>query len=223
MFSIKTNVDQLVRSYGRRVERVRGVVRQGIRNARPRTDAILNAETQAAFKVRDARMQRTWRLAVPSSGDLKLIVTNMMRGFGLHVTGGTITPKGRSKLAIPINTRFGSRIGTAKFANLLVRLRHAGLVVIKGNIIYVRVPMNTSRRGGVAIGSRVNKKFRTAFQGSKRRPSGFDIKLNPEGLTPIAVLRPSVALRKRFNMDRIVRDRIIPVVLDSIGAELAKL
>jgi hypothetical protein len=168
-------------------------------------------------------MQRAWRLAVPASGELKLIITNLMRGFGLHVTGGTIFPKGRSKLLIPINTRFGSRIGTAKFANLVVRLRHAGLVVIKGNILYVRVPMNESRRGGVAVGTRVQKKFRSFFQGSKRRPSGFDIKLNPEGLTPIAVLRPSVALRKRFDMDRIARDRIIPVVLDSIRSEMASL
>lgn len=221
--SIRTNVQDLVRQYGRRVDRVRGAIRDGVRKARPRTDAILHQETQAAFKVRDPRMQRAWRLGVPSGGELKLIITNMMRGFGLHVTGGTILPKGRSKLLIPINTRFGTRIGTAKFANMVVRLRHAGLVLIKGNVLYVRVPMNTSRRGGVAVGSRVNKNFRAFFQGSKKRPSGFEIKLNPEGLTPIAVLRPSVSLRKRINMDRIVRGRIVPVVLDSIRHELEAL
>jgi hypothetical protein len=148
---------------------------------------------------------------------------NMARGFGLHVTGGTISPKGRSKLLIPINTRFGSRIGLKKFQTLVVRLRHDGLTVIKGNVLYVRVPMNTSRRGGVAAGSRVQKRFRTRLQGTLKRPSGFDIKLNPEGLTPIAVLRPSVALRARFNMDRIARQRIVPVVLDSIRTEIENL
>lgn len=220
--SIKTNIVDLVSRYGRRVGDVRGAIQRGIKAARPRTDEILNQETKAAFNVRDARMQRSWRLAVPSS-ELKLIITNLMRGFGMHVTGGVISPKHGSKLLIPINTRFGTRIGTKKFYKLVDWLRREKLTVIKGNLLYVRVPMNVSRRGGVAPGTRVQKRFRTQFQGSKRRPSGFDIILNPEGLTPIAVLRPSVALRRRFDMYRIAQQRIIPAVLDSISAEVAKL
>jgi len=221
--SIRSNVADLVKQYARRADQAREAARRGARNARPRTDAILNQETEAAFKVRDPRMRRAWRLWVPSSGELKLVIMNLMRGFGLHVTGGTVFPKGRSKLLIPINTRLGTRIGLKKFQTMVVRLRYDKMTVIKGNILYVRVPMNTSRRGGVGIGTRVQKSFRTRFQGTLKRPSGFDIKLNPEGLTPIAVLRPSVALRKRFDMDRIVRQRIVPVVLDSIRSEFENL
>lgn len=222
-FGIRTNVQELIRQYGVRVEDTGSAIRRAVRNARPRTDAILNQETSAAFKVRDARMLRSWRLAVPGSGELKMIIVNLMKGFGLHVTGGMITPKHGSKLLIPINTRFGTRIGTKKFYKLVDWLRREKMTVIKGNLLYVRVPMNESRRGGVAPGTRVQKRFRTRFQGSKRRPSGFDIKLNPEGLTPIAVLRPAVALRRRFDMYRIATQRIVPVILDSIRAELLKL
>ena len=220
---LRTNVQQLVREYRVRTDDARTAIRRGIRNARPQTDAILNQETRSAFNVRDARMQRSWRLAVPSSGEVKLIIVNLMRGFRLHVTGGVISPKGGSKLLIPINTRFGTRIGTKKFYKMIDWLRREKLTVIKGNLLYVRVPMNESRRGGVAAGTRVQKRFRTSFQGSKRRPSGFDIKLNPEGLTPIAVLRPAVTLRARFDMQRIATTKIIPVLLDSIRTELASL
>jgi hypothetical protein len=221
--SIRTNVAELVKQYARRADQARDAARRGAQKARPRTDAILNQEAEAAFKVRDPRMRRAWRLWVPSSGEIKLVIMNLMRGFGLHVTGGVVSPARRSKLLIPINTRFGSRIGTKKFANMIVRLRYDKMLLIKGNVVYVRVPMNTSRRGGVGIGTRVQKSFRTRLQGTLKRPSGFDIKLNAEGLTPIAVLRPSIALRKRFDMDRIARDRIIPVVLESIRSEFESL
>jgi len=222
-FDMHTNVRELVASYRQHAEDVRGAVRKGVRVARPATDTILNAEADAAFKVRDpGRMRRTWRLAVPSGGPIKLVIVNLMRGFEMHVSGGTIGPKHGSKLLIPINTRLGTRIGTKKFYKLVDWLRREKLTVIKGNILYVRVPTNESRRGGVAAGTRVQKRFRSRFQGSKRRPSGFEIQLNPEGLTPIAVLRPSVTLRPRFDIGRIVPMRIVPAILDGIASEVSK-
>jgi len=221
-FDMRTNVRELIAGYGKHFDDVRGAVRKGVRSARPGTDAILNAEVDAAFRVRDQRMRRSWRLAVPGSGEIKLIVSNLMRGFGLHVRGGTISPKHGTRLLVPINTRGGTRIGTKKFYRMIDWLRREKLTVIIGNILYVRVPTNQSRRGGVAVGSRVQKRFRSRFQGSKKRPSGFEINLNAEGLTPIAVLRPSVTLRARFDNTRIVLTRIMPLINQGIAAEMAR-
>lgn len=193
--------------------------KQAMRKARPATNAVLNDEMGKAFNVKDARAMRSWRLAVPSDR-ASMILTNLMRGFSVHVTGGTILPKRGRALLIPINTRMGTRIGTKKFYQMIDWLQREKLTVILGNKLYVKPVMNESRRGGVAVGTRVNKRFRSRFQGSSKRPSGFDIKLNAYGLTPIAIIRPSITLRARFNMDRIVRDRIIPVIIDQIGSEV---
>lgn len=216
--SIATNVRELTERMRLRGRAATGLTREAFKKSRPDTDAVLNAEMKAAFNVRDARAVRSWRLGVPSDR-LAMRLTNLMRGFELHVKGGAINPRGSRALLIPINTRMGSRIGTKKFYAMIDWLRREKLTVIKGNILYVKPVMNTSRRGGVAAGTRVNKRFRARFQGSLKRPSGFDIKLNAEGLTPIAVLKRSVSMRARFDMDRIIDQRILPIVIRKIGAE----
>jgi hypothetical protein len=130
--------------------------------------------------------------------------------------GGSIAPRNAARaLLIPINMAQGTRIGAKKFYKLIDWLRREKLTIIKNGILYVRPPMNTSRRGGVAIGTRVSKKFRARFSGG-RRPSGFDIKLNEHGLTPIAVVRRSISLRKRWDMPALVRRRILPLILEGI-------
>jgi hypothetical protein len=221
--SIRQNVAEVLAQYRRDFDRSRAAIRHGVRNARPATDAILKAEARQVFKVRDPRMDRSWRVYAPRDANARLVIMNLMRGFELHATGGTITPRGGSQLLIPINTRLGSRIGTKKFYSMIAWLRREKLTIIRNGVLYVRVPMNTSRRGGVAAGTRVQKKFRSRFQGSLKRPSGFDIKLNPEGLTPIAVVKRSISMRKRFNMDQVVRARLLPALLDSIRIEMDRL
>lgn len=220
-FGIRTNVEELARGFRANKPATTRAIRDALRKSRPLTDGVLATETRAAFKVRDQRMMKSWRLAVPRD-ELKLIITNLMRGFKLHTTGGTISPRSRRVLLIPINTRLGTRIGTKKFYQMIDWLQREKLTVVKDGILYVKPPTNTSRRGGVAPGSRVQKRFRTRFQGSKRRPSGFDIKLNPDGLTPIAVMRRSIRLPKRLDMDRIVRTRIIPIILRELREQMAK-
>lgn len=221
-FNVRTNVDQLARQFKARKEQADRSTRTALKKARPLTDNVLNTETRAAFKVRDQRMLRTWRLAVPS-GEMKLVIVNVMRGFKLHAQGGTIAPRSRRALLIPINTRFGTRISTKKFYKLIDWLQREKLTFVRGNILYVKPPMNESRRGGVAPGTRIQKRFRSRFQGSRKRPSGFDIRLNEQGLTPIAVIRSSIRLHKRFDMPRIVRARILPIVMRSVAEEFAKL
>lgn len=221
-FNVRSNVDAFTRVLKANKEKAERAARDGLRKARPLTDNVLASETKAAFNVKDQRMLRSWRTSVPS-GELKLVLVNLMRGFSLHAQGGTIAPRSGRALLIPINTRMGTRISTKKFYKLIDWLHREKLTFVKGNILYVKPPMNTSRRGGVGAGTRINKKFRSRFQGTKRRPSGFDIKLNENGLTPIAVIKRSISMRKRFDMERIVRTRLLPIVLRSIGDEFAKI
>jgi hypothetical protein len=185
----------------------------GMSDAKPAVRAALQEEQRTHFNVKQQRFERTWRIGVKSAG--VMIITNIMKGFSLHALGGTISPRHGQALLIPINTAAGTRLGAKKFYKMIDWLRREKLTIIKNGILYVRPPMNTSRRGGIAIGSRVNKKFRAQFTGG-RRPSGFDIKLNEHGLTPIAVVRRSISLRKRWDMPDVVQRRLLPLILDAI-------
>lgn len=219
-FNVRTNVDELARRFRARKEQAARATRDGLRKARPLTDNVLKDETRAAFNVRDMRMLKSWRLSVPPT-ELKLVIVNLMRGFRLHAEGGVVAPRSRRVLLIPINT--AARLGTKKFYKMIDWLMREKLTVIKGNILYVKPPTNVSRRGGVATGTRIQKRFRSRFSGAAKRPSGFEIKLNEHGLTPIAVMRRSLTLRKRFDMNRIATTRLMPIVVRSIADEFAKL
>jgi hypothetical protein len=205
-------------------ERVKRSIAGGLKDARPRTDAILKEETRRAFKtVAGGKFEKAWRIRTIESNlsGLGIEITNLARWFKMHVVGGEIgkrtTPRA---LLIPINTRFGSRLSTKKFFKLIDWLMQEKLTVIKNGVLYVKPPMNTSRRGGVAVGTRVSKRFRSRFQGSAKRPSGFDIRLNPDGLTPIAIIRTSIAMKRRFDFDGIAQRRILPVVAAAVTNRL---
>lgn len=215
----RNNLNDVVASFGRRISESRAAIERGLKKSRPATDQALRTEAHASFKIRDPRADRMWRVGVPS-GTLTLRITNLMRGFELHVTGGTIAPKRGSALLIPINTYLGGRIGTARFYKLVDWLRREKLTFIRGNILYVRVPMNTSKRGGVGVGTHVQKKFRAKMQGTLKRPSGFGLNVNAEGLTPIAVLRRSISLHARFNVDSVTNSRVIPIILENVRQEM---
>jgi len=217
-FNVRSNIAELQAQFAANKREMARAIRDGFRASKEPVREVLKQEARSAFRVRDPRMERTWR--VSTSRAPSLIVRNLMRGFGLHVTGGVIRPKRGTALLIPINTRGGTRIGTAKLYKLVDWLHREKLLFAKNGILYVKPMMNTSRRGGVAAGTRVNKKFRSKFQGSLKRPSGFEIKLNAEGLTPIAVIRRSVTLRKRFDIDSIARNKLIPLIMKNIANEL---
>jgi hypothetical protein len=211
---------------------VKGAIIGALRDARPETDRILKQESQRAFKIASqSKFLRAWRIrvlggsaaegAVSVSG-YGLEITNLARWFKVHTTGGDIAHRSTPRaLLIPINTRFGMRITTKKFYKLIDWLIQEKLTVIRNGILYVKPPMNESRRGGVAAGTRVNKRFRQRFQGSKRRPSGFDIKLNEHGLTPIAIIRTSVSMKRTFAFADIVQRRVLPVVTARVVSRFA--
>lgn len=206
-------------------EKVKRAIAGGIKDARPRTDEILKQETRRAFKTQPGgKFERAWRIKVVESRlhGLGMQITNLAPWFKMHVEGGTIgkrtTPRA---ILVPINTYLGARISTKKFYKLIDWLMREKLTVVKDGVLYVKPPMNTSRRGGVAAGTRVQKSFRSRFQGSKRRPSGFSLRLNEEGLTPIAIIRTSISMKKRFDFVGIARRRLMPVIAASVANRLA--
>lgn len=204
---------------------VKRSIQGGLKDARPLTDAILQQETRRNFKLSAGatRFLKAWRIkTVESRHGMGLQILNRAKWFKVHTTGGNIGRRVAPRaILVPINTRLGSRIGTQKFKKLIDWLMQEKLTVIRNGILYVKPVMNTSRRGGVAVGARVNKRFRNRFQGSQRRPSGFEIKLNEHGLTPIAIIRTSIAMRRRFDLEGIAQRRIAPVVAAKITARFA--
>jgi hypothetical protein len=214
--SIRSNIAELQARIAGRKRAMDRAIRSGMVDAKPAVRAALQAEQRGAFNVKQTRFLRTWRISVRSQKLGTMLIDNIAKGFSLHAQGGTVSPRHGSALLIPINTVIGSRIGAKKFYALIDWLRREKLTIIKNGILYVRPPMNTSRRGGVEVGTLVQKKFRFKFSGTVRRPVGFDIKLNEHGLTPIAVVKRSISLRKRWDMPDIVQRRVLPLILDAI-------
>lgn len=216
--NIRSNIDVLRAAFEAKKRSLDRAIVLGMRAAKPAVRAILQDEQRRAFKVQQERFLRTWRIGVRSVPPTT-IIENISRGFGLHVTGGSIGSRGGEAVLIPINTAAGTRIGTRKFYRMIQWLHQEKLTIVKNGVLYVRPPMNTSRRGGVQVGTRIQKRFRQRFSGSFKRPTGFDIKLNANGLTPIAIVRRSITMRKRFDMTDIVQRRLIPIIVQSIRAE----
>lgn len=213
--NIRTSISKLQTDFAIEKERMARAVKQGMRDAKMPIRSALQAELKSAFNVKQDRFLRTWRIGVRSAGTGTMIIENVMKGFTLHATGGFIGPR-KSAVLIPINTAAGSRIGAKKFYQMIDWLMQEKLTIIKDGVLYVKPPMNESRRGGVAVGTRIQKKFRQRFSGPRKRPSGFDIKLNEHGLTPIALVRRGVSERKRIDMPSIISKRIVPLVLKGI-------
>lgn len=219
--NIRADIAKLQTQIAADKDRMAKAVKAGMRASKLVLRAALQAEMKTAFKVKQERFLRTWTISTNELPNT-IIIRNKAQGFALHATGGTIGPRSGSALLIPMNTVGGSRIGTKKFYKLVDWLRQNKLTFIKNGILFVKPMMNTSRRGGVGIGTRVSKKFRSKFQGSLKRPSGFEIKLNEHGMTAIAVVKRGITMRKRFDMQGLTRKTLVPIVMSSIEAELAR-
>ncbi len=196
-------------------------VRQGMRNAKPEVKRVLGKEMRKAFKVNKAQFaDRTWRISTDNSA---MTIRSLVRWLGTH-EGGTISARGKA-LLIPINTYLGSRIGTKKFYKLVDWLRQNKLTVIKNGVLYANPVWNTSKRGGVGVGTRINKKFRATLQGSLKRPSGFSVSPafeRADRLIPIAIIRRSIHMKKRFSLSDIAARSLRDIVAKHIQQELYK-
>ena len=197
-------------------------IRKGMRAAKPEIKAALGKEMRRAYDVKKVQFaEKTWRI---STGNSVMTIQSLVKWFGAQ--GDTIVPRGHRALLIPINTYLSSRITTKKFYSIVAWLRQENLSVIKGGILYAKPVWNTSKRGGVKVGTRINKQFRRRFQGTLKRPSGFsltDIKvIDGERLVPIAVLRRSVRMPKRFDLVGLARSRLVNIAARHIESELIK-
>lgn len=196
-------------------------VRQGMRNAKPEVKKVLGQEMRKAFKVKKPQFaDKTWRISTDNSA---MTIRSLLRWLGAH-EGKTISARGRA-LLIPINTYLGARIGTKKFYKLVDWLRQNKLSVIKDGVLYANPVWNTSKRGGVGVGTRINKKFRATLQGSLKRPSGFSVSPafeRADRLIPIAIIRRGINMRKRFSLSDIAARSLRGIVEKHIQQELYK-
>lgn len=196
-------------------------VRQGMRNAKPEVKTVLSGEVRKAFKVNKEQFaDKAWRISTDNSA---MTIRSLVRWLGAH-EGATISARGKA-LLIPINTYLGARIGTKKFYKLVDWLRQNKLTVIKDGVLYANPVWNTSKRGGVGVGTRINKKFRATLQGSLKRPSGFSVSPafeRADRLIPIAIIRRSIHMRKRFSLQDIAVRSLSRIVSKHIEQELYK-
>lgn len=196
-------------------------IRNGMRAAKPEVKKILGQEMRKSFKVQKAQFaDRTWRI---STANRAMTITSLVRWLG--VQGGTTISARGGALLVPINTYLGARITTKKFYKLVDWLRQNKLTVIKNGILYANPVWNTSRRGGVGVGTRINKKFRATLQGSIKRPSGFSVSPafeRADRLIPIAVIRKNIRMPKRFVLSDVASKSLVQIVRTHIMQELAK-
>lgn len=196
-------------------------IRQGMRNSKPDVKKVLGVEMRKSFKVRKPQFaDKTWRI---STDNRSMTIRSLVRWLGSQA-GSTISARGRA-LLIPINTYLGTRISTKKFYKLVDWLRQNKLTVIKDGVLYANPVWNQSRRGGVAAGTRINQKFRARFQGSIKRPSGFSVSPafeRSDRLIPIAIIRRSIRMPKRFSLTDIARQSLTSIVRQHIEKEFKR-
>ena len=196
-------------------------VRQGMRNSKREVKGVLGNEMRRAFKVRKEQFaERSWRISTDNNA---MTIRSLVKWLGAH-EGSTISARGKA-LIIPINTYLGTRIGTKRFYKLVDWLRQNKLSVIKDGVLYANPVWNTSKRGGVGVGTRINKKFRATIQGSLKRPSGFSVSPafeRADRLIPIAIIRRNISMKKRFSLSDIASRSLVSIVTKHIQEEINK-
>lgn len=191
-------------------------IKRGFDSAKPAVKSALESEMMSVFKVKRGGFAKSWR--VSTSGQLGngapvMRIFNIVRWMREHIDGGGIIPRSGRALLIPI-TAENKRVSTKKFYQLIDKLMQNKQTVIKNGVLYMKPTLNTSARGGVAAGTRINKEFRAMM------PKGFVLSMNQHKLIPIALVRKTVTMRKRFNLSGLAHNKIKPLVIDAIKKEL---
>lgn len=192
-----------------------------MRASKPAVKAVLGEAMRRSFKVRKPQFaDKSWRISTDNSS---MTIRSLVKWLGAQ-GGATIRPRSGRAVLIPINT-ITDRISTKKFYKIIDWLMQNKQTVIKDGVLYAVPDWNTSRRGGVAPGTRLNKKFRSRLQGSHKRPSGFNAmfkEVNGARLIPIALVRRQVRMSKKFSLPEVAHQSIVGIVRKHIEAELAK-
>jgi hypothetical protein len=177
---------------------------------RPMQEAAQGA-MQSAFKVRKRAFVRSMRAKVYDRDKTRmpaLYVGSKIPWLGIHVTGGTI--QGPKKLLIPLLPEH-QRIGRKAFRQVIERLMAAGnaYFIEKGDRVILMAEVIPENAG-------VLRRFKRA---ERARTGAKSIKRGQE--IPIAVLVPSVQIKRRLDLEGTVRRRL-PELAQAIQGELTQ-
>ena len=161
----------------------------------PIVDAV-RTQMQANFTVKKAAFLRSLRARLYDRNPERLpalLIGSKIPWLGIHVRGGTIG----GRMLIPL-TEEGRRIGRRAFKRVIDAL------IRSGNAYFIQ-------KGGrvilMAENLRENASSLARFKRAERRRTGTkSVKRGQE--IPIAVLVPNVTLKRRFDLEGIVRSQM---------------
>ena len=178
-------------------------------SGKPMADAV-RSRMNADFTVRKAAFVRSLRAKVYDRNPDKLpalFIGSRIPWLGIHVRGGTLS----GRMLIPL-TPEGRRIGRRAFKRVVDAL------IRSGNAYFIR-------KNGQAIlmaeNIKENASVLARFKRAERQRTGAkSIKRGTE--IPVAVLVPSVTLKRRFDLEGAVRGQL-PVLVRAIEKQLTKI
>ena len=193
-----------------RREAIQKAVGLGMRDSsRSLTDA-LRTRMQSDLAIRKPAFLRSMRAKVLDRDPSRLpalLVGSRVSWLGVHVRGATLT----GKMLIPL-TESGRRMGRKAFARVIDTLMRSG------NAWFIR------KDGKVILMAeniKENTSALTRFKRAERQRTGAkSIKRGTE--IPVAVLVPSVTLKRRFDLEGAVRGQL-PVLVRAIEKQLTKI
>lgn len=189
---------------------IRKAVAAGMRSGGKHVADAVRSRMNADFTVRKAAFAKSMRAKVYDRKPDKLpalLVGSKIPWLGIHTRGGVI----KGPLLIPL-TEEGRRIGRRAFKRVIDGLLRAGnAFFIKKNGKAVLMAENIKEN---AAELRRFKRAERARTGAKSIKRGQEV--------PIAVLMPSVTLKRRFDMEGAVRGQL-PVLARTIENQLNRI
>jgi hypothetical protein len=161
--------------------------------------AVVQQQMQSAFKVRKAGFIKSMRPKLYAGSPDRfpaLLIGSKIPWLGIHARGGTISSADK-KLLIPLLPEH-QRMKRKEFSRLIANLLDSG----RGFFL--------ERGGKVILMAKTNQSNNSAlrrFKSAERQRTGAKSIKQGQAI-PIAVLLPSVTLRKRFDLPGIVRSQL---------------
>ena len=189
---------------------IRKAVAAGMQSSgKPMADAV-RSRMNAHFTVRKAAFVRSLRAQVYDRNPDKLpalFIGSRIPWLGIHVRGGTLS----GRMLIPL-TPEGRRIGRRAFKRVVDALIRSGnAYCIRKNGQAILMAENIKENASVLARFKRAERQRTGAKSIKR---GTEI--------PIAVLVPSVTLKRRFDLEGAVRSQL-SVLARAIEKQLNKI
>lgn len=185
-------------------------VAAGMREGGKEVIESVRVKMQAGFTVKKTAFVKSLRAKVYDRNPDKLpaiLIGSKIPWLGIHVRGGTIG----GRMLIPL-TEEGRRIGRRAFKRVIDAL------IRSGNAYFIQ---KNGRAILMAENLRENASSLTRFKRAERARTGAkNVKRGQE--IPIAVLVPTVTLKRRFDLEGTVRGQL-PVLTRAIETQLNKI